>query len=127
MNCEAVRNIEDLYAEGRLTPSRSAQIEAHLKNCPACSEKAKRANPLAGLRGVKAPQALKERMKKLLANLETKAPVNKSESFSVEGDFWPVAASIAISLILALLLAWAGPGVPSQGYEKPATPAEVTP
>lgn len=127
MNCEAFRNIEDLYAEGRLTPARNTQVEAHLKDCPACSEKAKRANPLAGLRGVKAPQALKERMKKLMANLETTAPANKSEVFSVESAFWPVAASISISLILALLLAWAGPGVPSQGYGTAATPAEVTP
>jgi anti-sigma factor RsiW len=127
MNCETVRNIEDLYIEGRLTVSRKEQVEAHLKDCAACSEKAKRANPLSGLHGVKAPQALKERMKKLLANLETAAPVNKSKTFSVDSEFWPVAASIAISLILALLLAWAGPGVTSQGYEKAAIPSEVTP
>jgi predicted anti-sigma-YlaC factor YlaD len=127
MNCEAIRNIEDLYMERRLTAARAAQVEAHLKGCSVCTEKMRLASPLAGMRGVKAPKDLKDRMKKLLANLETTQPASLRTALSVDSEFWPAAATIAISLVLAVLLSWAGPGVPSQSYMKTAATVEVTP
>ncbi|MBI3553458.1 MAG: zf-HC2 domain-containing protein [Elusimicrobia bacterium] len=120
MNCEAVLNVEDLYTEDRLTPSRKAQVDAHLKSCPLCGGKLAKASPLSGLKSASAPKDLKERMKKLLAKLESAEPAPAPEALSMDSEFWPVVASIAIYLGLALALAWAGPGAPSQKYS-PAT------
>jgi len=123
MTCEAVRNIEDLFSEGRLTPARQARVQTHLKDCRACADRLE-AGALARVKGAPAPKDLKDRMKKLLSRLETEEAEPAPEVFSVDGELWPVAATAAIYVGLALLLAWAGPGVPSERYAK-AAPAEA--
>jgi hypothetical protein len=53
-------------------------------------------------------------MKELLAKVEASEPapaVKISDS-----ELWPVVATVAVYLGLALLLAWFGPGVPSERY-----------
>lgn len=111
MNCEAAANISDLYAEGRLTPSRRAQVAAHLKACPAC---ARRLEPSKlGLVAVKPPAGLKERIRKSLSQ-PAQGVFPAASPFN--GEFWPVIASAAVYACLAMILSVMGPGVSSQQY-----------
>lgn len=109
MNCESVANVRDLYAEGRLTPSRQAQVAVHLKACPACADRL-RSEPLAAI-AAPPPKDFKEKLKKSLAQ-----PRPEPATFRIEFSDWPVLASAAAVAALALILSVAGPGVASQQY-----------
>jgi anti-sigma factor RsiW len=124
MNCQSVVNVEDLYAEGRLSPSRTASVRAHIKECASCSARLK--DELLSLKGpsASAPKDLKNRMKALLAKIETEEPPPQAKPWAFDSEMWPVVTSIAIYLGLALLLAWTVPGAPSQRYGQAGTEAQ---
>src|SRR6267142_4609791 len=106
MNCEAVLNVEDLYTEGRLSPARMAMVRAHLKDCPACAARLK-SDPLSGKgRAVTAPKDLKERMRRMLAEVKPEESAKPAPSFSLDSEAWPVVATIAVYLGIALVLSW---------------------
>jgi hypothetical protein len=123
MNCEAVLNVEDLYAEDRLTEGRARQVREHVESCEVCVSRIK-AGRLSLRKTVRAPKELKDRMKALFAKFESvEMPKAPAPSF-FDGELWPVAASIAVYFAAALFLAWQAPGATSQLYDRPA--AEVT-
>ena len=120
MNCQALLNVEDLYAEDRLSPARKAQAETHLEGCPACRARLKTPLKASLQEAVSAPTSLKDRLKKNLESmpeLRAAAPELAPALFSPLGEVWPVLVSAAIYVGLALLLALFGPGVRSQSYE----------
>lgn len=108
MNCHALKNILDLFEEGRLTPRRMKAVEAHLASCPECRALSVRAS---GGPGAKAPEALKAR---LLAAAKAARP---AQAKTAALPLWPreapgiALAAAALALVAALI---AVRGVPSQ-------------
>jgi anti-sigma factor RsiW len=116
--CWGVKNILDLYAEGRLSAAREAQVRAHLESCPACRAEAR---PLLALRGLLArakqvPEAPAGLAEAILKGLEAPAP---AEAWT--GWDWKLQpAQSAALLYLALLGAGnAAPGLSSQAFAAP--------
>ena len=126
MNCEAVLNVEDLYLEDRLSPSRRSHVSAHLAACGACRVRLKPV--IEPLPAVAAPKSLKDRLRQNLKAMSEKLTTAVQEPapplLSPQNDAWPVLVSAAVYVGLALLLAWLGPGVRSQAYVTPPVAAQ---
>jgi anti-sigma factor RsiW len=109
MNCHALKNLLDLYEEGRLSPRRTKAVEAHLASCPACRALSARAS---GAPAAKAPEALKAR---LLAAAKAAHPAIVPSKNAL--PLWPretggiALAAVALALVAALISMG---GVPSQ-------------
>ena len=112
MNCAAAASVLDLYQEGRLTPSRSAEVARHLKSCPACAELEKPV--LSPGRVGRAPSSLKEALKKSLAAPSPAPAPEPRRALPVREGLRLVEAG-ALAAAAALLLFWSGPAVPWQG------------
>ena len=110
MNCDEARQLLDPYADGELDVIRSAEVDRHLTDCPACSRQ------LTGLRDLKsgfgslyyhAPRALEGRITAALAveasgraDAGLSTPSTTSRRFS-----WGLIATAAC-LLLALIVSW---------------------
>ena len=110
MNCHSFINVQDLHAEGRLTPRRARAAATHLAACAEC--RALNA-PAAANSTVRAPQSLKE---KLLAAAKTTTAAPEPRA-SAGPALWPreargIALAAAALVLVGLLVAAAG--VPSQ-------------
>ena len=113
--CWGVRNILDLYVDGRLSAARETQVRAHLDDCAACRLQAK---PMLGIRallkrsgGPQVPAGLAEAILKRLEAEPESAAAEAAEPWA-----WRLSPAQAAAMVyLALLAAGnAGPGLPSQ-------------
>lgn len=118
MNCLAIENILDLYAERLLTSSRHGQVDRHVKRCPRCQESLAQVR-LPGLPAAKAPAGFKARLKRSLS-AEPPAPglsaalLSPGPRLGAWGrDSVPVLAAAALAFCLSLLLRAGIPTVPS--------------
>jgi len=124
MNCTSIENILDLYAEDRLNPASRRAVAAHLKSCPACTDKAA---ALGGLRrppeaAPRAPSHLIRELQKLSEQQPKEAFIPATPRMRPDLSVLMTAAAFAAFLLIA---AASGPGVPSQIHS--AAPFEVTP
>ena len=115
MNCHALINVSDLYAEGRLSARRAKAAEAHLASCAACRVFMEPA--LAAAPSARAPQSLKDKL--LAAAKAGPAAIDAASAETAASDLplWPreargIALAAAALLIAGLIVAAAG--VPSQ-------------
>lgn len=118
--CWGARVLLDLYADGRLSPARSAQVEAHLEACGDC---ARLARPDAALRGLLKSLARPQAPAGLAASI-----LKKHEQGAEAPQAWSAPrlrpAQAAALVYLALLAAGqAVPGPESQSL-LPAAPAK---
>jgi len=125
MNCAAIRNILDLYAEKRLSAGMARAVGAHLKSCEVCSLEthalaAFKSAPRAALH---APKSLLHALEKLSAG-PTPAPRGEETPAFAPASAAPVFAVVAAYACLLIVLSFAGPGVPSQQFAGPALEAQ---
>ena len=126
MNCASVEAILDLFVEGRLTPARAAQIEAHARACADCARKLKPAPASARAAKTAAPEALKARLKAAAAR-ERRGPAAPLETCRAAWaaarerrgpaallEIRRAAWAAAPMACLGMLSQWAGPGVLTQ-------------
>ena len=107
MNCLGVAAVLDLFCEDLLTPARRAQVERHVKACPACARSTQVLRP-GRAKAPAAPSALKQRLRLALAQ-PTAAPKTPIKGrLPARGDGWNAAlllAAFALGL-LALHAPW---------------------
>lgn len=120
--CWSVRNLLDLYGDGRLSPAASGRVEAHLSACARCREAA---DEFAGLkrllRGVRRPLVPEG----LAAAVLESARSAKEAPESIGGLRWEPAQALALA-VLVLVAGTHGAGEPSRrGPGRPPTPREA--
>lgn len=115
LRCAALRNIQDLYAEKRLTAARTRQVASHLASCSGCARVFQESGVLKVVPAA-APAAFKRALAKALEE-NTPARVPRTEFWLrlPRPDDVPVFAGAAACACLLFFLAAAGPGVPFQG------------
>lgn len=113
MNCHSVKNVLDLFAEGRLTAGRLARIKEHLSACQPCSQEALAFARLRTPAKITAPAALKAKLAQVLAVPPAALP-EREWSF---GEGVPVLAGAAAYAALLIVLNLAGPGVTCEKYD----------
>jgi anti-sigma factor RsiW len=124
MNCAAIENLLDLYAEKRLSAGMARRVAAHLKSCEACSGEAHALDALkAGPKTIHhAPKSLLHSLEKLSAG-PAPGPLQEETLTFTPVSAAPVFAVVAAYAGLLLLLGIAGPGVPTQQFETHALEA----
>lgn len=110
MNCHSFNNALDLYAEGRLTPRRAREFDAHRAECARCRALAEPA-PAASAPAVRAPEELKARLRAAARSAAPAASAGRAL------PLWPREARGIALAAAALLAVWAWiavVGAPSQ-------------
>ena len=101
LNCEQVTALLSDWLDGELSPEASSEVEAHLKNCPACrseAEKYRRTRELLRDAALPAPDALSGRVLQIL-RAEQK---QKKKRLPIRA-LSTVAACMALALILIVV------------------------
>lgn len=102
MNCTQSQNMLDDYIDGNLSAIQLSALEAHLKQCDACTDHFNAAQKLlVALKDIPVPPAHDGYEKRMLKFLEEKKPISKHSSWFVAGFTSAIAASFAFWLIFS--------------------------
>lgn len=123
LRCWSVRNVLDLYVDGRLTERAAARVAAHLEECANCRAEADALKPVSAdlAEKVEVPEGLAEAILEKLGTEERPAPAPAlRELISLEP-----AQALALVYLTALIGGHALPGVPSQAYAQEQVETEA--
>lgn len=120
LRCWSVRNVLDLYVDGRLTEAAAARVASHLKTCSACRAEEAELRPVPAGKKLQAPEGLAESILEKLA--EGSAPKEPAPPLW-EGLRLSPAQAAALVYIAVLAGGHALPGVYSQAHA--AAPAKT--
>ena len=110
IRCWSVKNVLDLYVDGRLTDEAAARVRTHLKDCPSCRREAEALAPAdIPSSEVRVPEGLVD---SIMDRLEEESRVPAASPWA-ELRLTPAQAAAMVYLLL-MTGAHALPGVPSQ-------------